>query len=86
MFLVHNSPRNAIDGNRLKAIGMVAGVSDLIYLREGLPPLCLEFKTPIGSQQRVQKEWQKIAEATGCEYVVVRSMADFCAAIGIPTP
>jgi hypothetical protein len=83
LFLVHNNPRNAIDGNRLKAIGLVAGVSDMIYLRDNRPPLCLEFKASTGSQQRVQKEWQAVAEATGCEYVLVRSMDEFCQALGI---
>lgn len=86
LFLVHNTPKNAIDGARLRSIGMVAGVSDMIYLRDGMPPLCLEFKTSTGSQQKVQKEWQAVAESAGCEYVLVRSMEDFCAAIGIAAP
>jgi hypothetical protein len=86
LFCVNNNPRNAIDGNRLKAIGLVAGVSDMIYLRDNRPPLCLEFKASTGSQQRVQKEWQRVAEATGCEYVIVRSFDQFCQALGIAPP
>jgi hypothetical protein len=86
LFLVHNTPKNAIDGARLRSIGMVAGVSDMIYLRDNRPPLCLEFKTSTGSQQRVQKEWQAVAEATGCEYVIVRSFDQFCQALGIAPP
>ncbi len=86
MFLIHNNPRNAIDGNRLKAIGLIKGVSDMIYLRDNLPPLCLEFKTAIGTQQKEQKEWQAVAEATGAEYRIIRSMEDFCTAIGIEQP
>ena len=31
LFMIHNNPRNKIDGNRLKAAGMVAGVADLEY-------------------------------------------------------
>jgi len=86
LFLVHNNPRNAIDGNRLKAIGLIKGVSDMIYLRDNLPPLCLEFKTAIGTQQPEQKEWQRVAEATGAEYRIIRSMEEFCDAIGISPP
>lgn len=77
LFMVHNSPRNAIDGNRLKAQGMVAGVSDMILLRLNKPPLCIEFKLPNGKQQPVQKQWQKVAESNGAEYVIVRSLDEF---------
>jgi hypothetical protein len=75
--MVHNNPRNATDGARLKAMGMVAGVSDMIYLRDGLPPLCIELKLPDGIQSKVQKDWQKVAESVGCEYVIIRSLSEF---------
>jgi hypothetical protein len=77
LFMVHNSPKNAIDGARLKAMGMVAGVSDMIYLRDGLPPLCIELKLPDGIQSKAQKEWQKVVESVGCEYVIIRSLSEF---------
>ena len=75
--MVHNNPRNAIDGNRLKAMGMVAGVSDMMLLRQDKPPLCIEIKTEKGTQQRNQKEWQQVAEYSGAKYVVVRSLDEF---------
>lgn len=77
LFMVHNNPKNPIDGNRLKAQGMVAGVSDLMLLRDNRPPLCIEIKLPKGKQQPVQIEWQKIAESTGAEYVIIRSLDEF---------
>lgn len=77
LFMCHNNPRNAIDGNRLKAQGMVAGVSDMIYLRYGLPPLCIELKLPDGVQSKAQKQWQQVAESSGAEYIVVRSLDEF---------
>jgi len=77
LFMVHNNPRNEIDGNRLKAMGMVAGVSDMMLLRQDKPPLCIEIKTDKGTQQRNQKEWQKVAEATGATYEIVRSLDEF---------
>jgi hypothetical protein len=83
LFLVHNNAHSKREGAMLKAVGLVAGVSDMIYLRDNLPPLCLEFKTSTGSQQRVQKEWQAVAEATGCEYRIIRTFDEFCQALGI---
>lgn len=77
LFLVNNNPRNAIDGNRLKAMGMVAGVSDMILLRPDRPPLCIELKTEVGRQGERQKWWQSVAEATGAEYVLIRSLEEF---------
>jgi hypothetical protein len=58
-------------------MGMVAGVSDLIYLRDGLPPLCIEMKDETGKQSQAQKDWQAIAESTGAEYVIIRSLEEF---------
>jgi hypothetical protein len=77
LFEVNNNPLNKIDGARRKAMGMVAGVSDLIYLRDGLPPLCIEMKDETGKQSQAQKDWQQVAESTGCKYVIIRSLAEF---------
>lgn len=77
IFEVNNNPLNKIDGARRKAMGMVAGVSDLIYLRPNDTPLCIEMKDDTGRQTPAQIEWQKVAEAAGCRYVVVRSLEDF---------
>ena len=77
LFLIHNTPKNAIDGARLRSMGLLAGVSDMIFLRQNQPPLCIEFKTETGTQQAVQKDWQAIAESTGAEYVIIRSLSEF---------
>jgi hypothetical protein len=81
LFMVHNNPLNAIDGNRLKAQGMVAGVSDMLLLRQDKPPLCIEIKLPKCKQQANQIAWQEVAESTGAKYVVVRSLEEFQNAI-----
>ena len=81
LFLVNNTPKNATDGARLKAMGMVKGVSDMIYLRVDHPPLCLEFKLPTGKQSREQVTWQNLAEATGAEYRIIRTFDEFRDAI-----
>ncbi len=76
IFEVSNNPVNAIDGARRKAIGMVAGVSDLIYLH---PSGCigLEIKTPSGRQGKKQAWWQSVVEANGYRYFILRSLDDF---------
>lgn len=82
LFTVHNNPRNKIDGNRLKAMGLVAGVSDMILLRPERPPLCIELKTENGRQGERQKWWQVVAEETGADYVLIRSLDEFKALFG----
>lgn len=77
LFLIDNNPLNKIDGARRKALGMVAGVSDMMFLRDGLPPLCIEMKDATGTQSQAQNDWQKVAESTGCEYVIIRSLDEF---------
>jgi len=39
--------------------------------------IMIEFKTPDGTQQKCQKEWQKQVEAQGFEYKIVRSLDEF---------
>lgn len=77
LFMVHNTPRNAQDGARLKAMGMVAGVSDLLFLAPNGKVFAIEIKTGSGKQQPVQKEWQRKVESIGVRYVIVRSVGDF---------
>lgn len=62
--------------------GMVAGVSDLIFLHPSADKryyaLCIEFKWGKGRQSEYQKEWQKALEETmAYKYEVVRSFEEF---------
>lgn len=77
LFLVHNTPRNKLDGARLKAMGMVAGVSDLVFFAPDGQVFAIEVKTDTGRQQPVQKDWQRKVESVGIKYVIVRSVEDF---------
>ena len=86
LFAVPNGGgRSKAEAGRMKAEGVVAGVSDLILLeaRGGWGSLCLEMKTEEkGSRQSVrQKEWQEAAEVFGNKYVVCRSLEDFMGAV-----
>lgn len=72
----NNNSHNSIRGNRNKALGVVAGVADMEYFKNGKVYL-IEFKTKHGSQSQEQKDWQKLVESEGFEYRIVRTIAEF---------
>lgn len=77
--------RIASEASRLHAMGVVAGVADLILLeaRGGHGALCIEMKTTDkGSRQSAQQvEWQQAAERVGNLYVVCRTFEEFKVAV-----
>jgi hypothetical protein len=80
LFAVPNgSKRDAVTGAKLKAEGVLAGVSDLILLKSNrfYGALLIEMKTPTGYQSKSQAEWQHKIMADGYKYVVVRSIEEF---------
>jgi len=68
--------RNIREAMLLKATGVVAGVSDLIIVRQS-EVLFVEVKTEIGKQSKEQKNFQKTVENFGFKYILVRSLEDF---------
>lgn len=80
LFAVPNGGRrDAVTGAKMKAEGVVAGVSDLILLvpSNGNGALCIEMKTANGRQSDEQKRWQQAVERMGYRYVVCRSLDEF---------
>lgn len=80
MFAVPNGGhRNIQTAARLKAEGVTSGVSDLLLLvpKREYHGLCVEVKTPVGRQSDNQKNWQRIIEAQGYKYCIVRSLDEF---------
>ncbi len=77
-FLCYNlgNSKNAIDGARNKAMGLVPGRSDLTFYWNRTAYF-LECKDSIGTQSTKQKEWQKKVEAAGFEYYLFRSFREF---------
>ena len=75
-FAVNNNSEHVARAMNRKAVGLVAGVSDTIFLWRG-KALLIEFKTPTGKQSAKQKEWQAKAEAQGFSYHIVRSLEGF---------
>ena len=75
LFMVNNNPKNKIDGARLKSLGLVAGVSDLIYVN---PRDCkvyfVELKTPKGRQDPEQIIFENKVTALGFKYLLIRSL------------
>lgn len=72
---------NPILGAIRKAQGIVAGVADLILLipRGQYHGLMIEMKTMDrnSNQKPAQKEWQKLVEAQGYRYEIIRTEEDF---------
>lgn len=80
LFAVPNGGhRNIQTARSLKAEGVTSGVSDLLLLvpKREYHGLCVEVKTPIGRQSENQKNWQRIIEAQGYRYEIVRSLDEF---------
>jgi hypothetical protein len=80
LFHVNNKAKNKIEGNQMKARGVVAGISDLVYLAENRT-IYIELKIEGGVQSKEQKEFEAQCKATGHEYIIVKSLKDFLAAI-----
>ena len=72
--------KNAIDGNKNKALGLQAGRSDLVYYFAGRANM-IEIKDATGRQSEKQKEWQRLVEANGFKYHICRSLEEFKAII-----
>ena len=76
LFHVRNNSANKREGAYWKELGVVAGVSDLLFLYNGKVH-CIELKTPRGSQSPAQLDWQKLVEGQNIEYMIVNSIELF---------
>lgn len=81
LFAVPNGGRrDALTGSKLKAEGVIAGVSDLILLKSNrhYGALLIEMKKPGGRQSPHQRWWQKaVCKQDEFKYVVCYSLDDF---------
>ena len=71
-----NNSANKIQGNQNKALGLIAGRSDMVYYRNGVATM-IELKTIDGTQSKAQKEWEILIKKQGFEYFIVRNLEDF---------
>lgn len=85
LFAVPNgSRRDIVTASKLKAEGVVAGVSDLILLKKTKQygALLIEMKTATGRQSTNQKDWEaKVTANNDYKYTIVRSFDEFMAEI-----
>jgi hypothetical protein len=77
LFMIYNNPKNAAHGAILKAMGMVAGCSDLIYLAPTGKVYFLECKLPEGVQSKDQKKFENMVSGIGHTYRIFRSVEQF---------
>lgn len=68
--------RNVIEAKKLKATGMMAGVSDLIILHNS-KTLFVELKTETGKQSDKQIEFEKRVTDLGYKYKLIRNLKEF---------
>ena len=76
LFCVNNNSMNKIEGNKKKAVGVVAGISDLIFIGDG-EVVFIELKTSVGVQSELQKEFQHKVKSRLHRYIVIRSFDEF---------
>lgn len=73
--------KSALHTARLKAMGLKAGVSDLILLFKKKTVVFCEIKTEIGKQSPSQKGFEAEVLNLGFEYIIVRSVEDIQKAV-----
>ena len=78
IFAVPNGgTRNIIEAKKLKATGVLSGVSDLICITQKKEIFFLELKTQKGVQSDSQKEFEKRITDLGYKYVLIKSFEDY---------
>ena len=68
--------RTKSEAMKMKATGLVAGVSDLIIVQPNRV-IFLELKDTNGRQSNEQKSFQEKVTALGFEYWLIRSLEEF---------
>jgi len=63
-----------------KAKGLIAGRADFTFYWNRTAYF-IEMKTPSGTQQPIQKEWEAKVKNAGYRYFICRSLAEFQAII-----
>ena len=76
LFEVNNNSVSGRDGAIRLSRGMVAGVSDLLFIYGGTV-YCFELKVENGRQSKAQKAWQKAVEGQGVNYYIIYIFEEF---------
>ena len=81
VFAINNNSVGGARGAMNKAMGVVAGVADMCYLKPEGQTCWIEWKTETGKQSPKQVKFQQLCLSLGHEYHIVRSEAEFLAVI-----
>ena len=76
IFSVPNERGNIRELQRMKATGLMAGVSDLVVIFPN-NIIFVEVKDATGRQQPKQREFEGIVQSLGFDYFLVRSLEEF---------
>jgi len=70
--------RNPIEAAKFKAMGVTAGVADLVFINDfNFPMVFCELKVGKGKQSPEQIEFQQKVEKRGHKYVLIRTQDEF---------
>jgi hypothetical protein len=72
----NNNSVNRIAGNKAKAVGVVAGVSDLEWI-DYFQTVYIELKLPNGTQSDEQIDFERKVRERGHQYIIIRSVSEF---------
>lgn len=75
-FSVTNNSEHIARAMQRKALGLIPGVADTIFIWNG-KIYAIEFKTESGKQSARQIWWEGIARKQGAEYFIVRDLDGF---------
>ena len=76
LFACHQNGKDAREQERLGKMGLLPGVSDIIYLSP-VGVVFIELKTKTGKQSPEQKAFKQSVSALGYRYCIVRSFEEF---------
>jgi hypothetical protein len=76
LFHCNNKAKNAIEGNKMKAMGVKTGVTDLILVVNE-KVIFIELKTDIGKQGKEQKIFETQVKSLNQIYILVRTLEEF---------
>jgi hypothetical protein len=76
VFTINNNSQNKVKGAINKALGVIAGVSDMVMLiPNGV--IWIEWKIETGRQSKEQVQFQSLVEELGMKYYIVRTQEEF---------
>lgn len=76
--MLHNNPRNMIDGAQLKAAGLRKGTPDMVWWRPStIGDVYFEFKVGKDKQKPEQIEVEKILTDHGHHYFIIKSFEEY---------